>query len=450
MAFRYINIIFSVVMCLLHVSMSHAAQEKDNIEDLFYKNSLFHYYGGDYISALTKTLINSERQNNAALETRNNLLLGGIYLAYGLDYDAKSIFDNLKDNDLDEETKNIIWFYLGRDFYENFDYENSEASLENITINFTKKHTEDKINLLSNVYVYNNKLNKLNNLLVNNKLPENTVNYIKFNLGVGYLRNSDNNKGRQYLSDVGKIKPLNLEQSSIRDKAKLHLAMLAFKQKDYKSTIAHAQDINANGIFSENAIYLSALAYSISGNSKKAFSLLSNLKGRKSNNVYKYYSLLLISRILEKNNSYKEALSMLNNGVNAIESEKKELDGLLAKIKDDFFLVDIGRDKSGEIVTTKEKYRDLIGRLKFNREFSGLYNHYVDLLRLQKTINHWGNQIPEFYIMLKERDIYFKEKKKTIATTKYHAMKKKYKNKLQHIDSIFNKVEMILDIYLKK
>lgn len=441
MAVRYIYIILSLVIFVLQANISHAAQKQEaNIGDLFYKNSLFHYYSGDYISALTKTIINDKKYNSAELNTKNKLLLGGIYLAYGLDYDAKSIFESLNNNELDEEIRNIIWFYIGRDFYNNFDYTNSESSLEKISNNISEKNNIDRINILSNVYVYNNNLSKLESLLTQNTLPLDANNYLKFNLGIGHLRNNNIDKGKQYLTDVASTKPFNVEQSSIRDKAKLHLANLAFKDKDYKTSIKYIDEMDAHGLFSESAIYLSALSHSITGNTKKAFSLLNTLKAKKSKNIYKYYSALLIARILEQNGNLEEALQVLNDGVSTIKIEKEELDSLLDKLRHNFFLTDLSRDKTGEIIVTNQQYKNLVNDLVFSRDFSGLYNHYIDLLHLQKTIRHWNNQIPEFYIMLKERDSHFKEKKSMLFTTQYHTRKKEYLTKTQSLESLLNDI----------
>lgn len=443
MAVRCIYILFLLaVVIIFPADITYAAESKktNNTSELFYKNSLFHYYSGDYISALTKTLINDKSFNDALFSNKNKLLLGGIYLAYGLDYDAKSIFESLDNSDIDEETRNIIWFYIGRDFYNNFDYVNSEESLEKITENISKKNFNDKVNILSNVYVYNNNLGKLESFLKKNTSGKDTANYIKFNLGIGHLRNNNINKAKQYFLDVANIKPENIVQTSLRDKAKLHLANIAFKDKDYKASIKYINEMDANGIFSESAIYLSALSHSISGNSKKAYSLLNALKARQSKNIYKYYSILLISRILEQNGSLEEALQVLNNGVENIKNEKDELDILLKKIRKNFFLTNISKDKSGEIIVTNDEYRDLVSDLVFNREFSGLYHHYIDLIDLQKTIKHWNNQIPEFYTMLKERDSYFKKKKKLVSVDQYHKRKQEYSRKYQSLESGLNDI----------
>ena len=55
--------LFGVVFsCSTQLSV---AEEKNNnksqLEDLLYKNTLYHYYSGDYISALTRILVNEKR-----------------------------------------------------------------------------------------------------------------------------------------------------------------------------------------------------------------------------------------------------------------------------------------------------------------------------------------------------------------------------------------------------
>lgn len=430
MFYRYILIIFCIIVGVSQTRELFADVKDKNISELLYKNSLFHYYSGDYITALTKTLINEQQSKIDKHQTKNKLLLGGIYLAYGLDYDAKHIFETMHNSAIDEETRNIIWFYIGRDLYHNFDYENAETSLEKMSQNISRKNKLDKENILSNVYVHNNNVDDLSKLLASKNQSDESSDYLRFNLGIAYLRNNSPDMGKKYLLEVANIKPTNFEQASLRDKAKLHLANIAFKDKDYKSTIKYTDEINANGLYSESAIYLSALSYSIIGNTKKAYSLLTALKLKDSKNIYKYYSILLIARILEQNGELDEALQVLNNGVQTIKSEKDELNVLLTQIRNDFFLTDLAKNKNGEIIVTNEKYEELVNDLTFNKEFSGLYNHYIDLIDLTKTTRHWNTQIPEYYIMLKERDNFFKTKKTTISISQYQDKKSRYQTEL--------------------
>jgi hypothetical protein len=431
---------------MLLSSLPAEENKHDDTNELFYKNTLFHYYSGDYITALSKAMINNEKYNNSTLEPRNKLLLGGIYLAYGLNYDAKTIFENINTDSLDEELRNIIWFYIGRDFYRNFDYNNSAAALERISEQFPRTRKLEKTNILSNVYVHNNNLVKLERMLENSNPDSANYQYILFNLAIAHLKQNNPEKGKKYLIKLTEDKPENIEQASIADKARLHLANLHFKNEDYKSTIKYIDDMNADGLFAESAIYLSALAHSMSGNSKRAFSLLNKLKTRESKDIYQFYSILLIARILEQNGNLEDSLKVLNDGVVSIQHTKKELDELIKKIRSQLFFDNFRKDENGEITIVSPQYKYLLAELSFNRDFSGLYNHYIDLLNLRETVNHWKNQIPEFYIMLKERDKHFKQKKKAISTTKYSDIRNDYAEKLGKLEIKFNKINATHDV----
>lgn len=423
-------------------------QPVSQLEDLLYKNTLYHYYSGDYISALTRILVNEKRLLANTEADRTKILQGGIYLAYGLDYDAKRIFEVLNTESLDEELRNVIWFYLGKDFYNNFDYANAGDSLERITKDASYNNKQEKYNILSNSYVYTNQIEKLENLLSKGHFDDDDKTYVKFNLAIAYLKNKQNQKGTKLLREISDKKIKNVMHSTISDKAKLHLANMSFNDKKYKEAIKYINEMDAKGLYSDGAIYLSALSHSILGNTRKAYSLLSTLKARESRNIYKYYSVLLIARILEQNGDYVEALNILNNGLSSISISKQELNDLLDKIRKDFFLSDLSMTKDGEIVVTNKNYKKLVDELVFSKSFASSYNNYIDLLALRKTINHWERQIPQLSIMLKERDRYFKEKKSKVSTTQFIKNKNTFSDRLVKLKAQFSEVNKHQDATL--
>lgn len=448
---RYVAIFGVVYICNPAVTCAEeeAKQtDKTQLEELLYKNTLFHYYSGDYISALTKILINEKRLLANVEADRTKVLQGGIYLAYGLDYDAKRIFEYMNTETLDEELRNVIWFYLGKDFYNNFDYLNAADSLEKITKDASYNSRREKYNILSNSYVYTNSVNKLEALLAKATLNDNDRQYMKFNLAIAYLKNNQEQKGKDLLAELSGEKIKNVEQSTIADKSKLHLANLSFKEKNYQQAIKYIDEMDANGLYSDSAIYLSALSHSISGNTKKAYSLLTALKSRESKNIYNYYSVLLIARILEQNGNFEQALNILNDGLSKISSEKEELDSLLNKIRKDFFLTDLSKTKDGEIIVTNKDYKKLVDELVFSKDFANHYDNYIDLVELKKTIRHWQNQIPQLSIMLKERDIYFRKKKETVSVVQFKKQKDDFLQRLSKLRGKYVTVENTNNINL--
>ncbi|MEJ2649124.1 MAG: hypothetical protein P8016_12045, partial [Sedimentisphaerales bacterium] len=450
---RLLNNVYLFIFAIFVASSAavYAKEEKNtesNIEDLFYKNTLYHYYSGDYISALTRILVNEKRSLVDTDKDRTKILQGGIYLAYGLDYDAKKIFEFLNTESLDEELKNVIWFYLGRDFYDNFDYKNAAESLERITKDASYSNKLEKFNILSNSYVYTSQISKLENLLNNENIDEKDKVYIKFNLSIAYLRNNQPLKGKKLLDEISDLKVKNVIQSTISDKAKLHLANIAFNNKKYKESIDYINEMNANGLYSDNAIYLSALSHSIIGNTRKAYSLLNTLKVREERSIYKYYSVLLIARILEKNGNFQQALNVLNDGLRSISISKQELHALLEKIRKDFFLTGLSKTKDGDIIVANKEYKKLVDELIFSKRFASHYNNYIDLLKLRKNINYWKTQIPQLRIMLGERDRHFKEKRSKVSTTKFIRSKADYTERLAHLKSQYSLVQKKEDAHL--
>ena len=121
--------------------------------------------------------------------------------------------------------------------------------------------------------------------------------------------------------------------------------------------------------------------------------------------------------------------------------DARRLDELLEKIRRDFFLTDLSKTKDGDIVITNPEYKKLVDELVFSKDFANHYNNYIDLVSLKKTIVHWQNQVPQLSIMLKERDIYFKEKKAKVSVSQFKTQHGSFQQRINNLQTKFNEVE---------
>ena len=110
---RYTQSIISLSKTLLLLLVmngyAHAETEIEHeVEDLPYGLSLFHFYQEKYFSAITDLLVAKHYKTLSSQDKNPELLLGGLYLSYGLQHKSAAILSNIinEEDDLELETKN--------------------------------------------------------------------------------------------------------------------------------------------------------------------------------------------------------------------------------------------------------------------------------------------------------------------------------------------------------
>src|SRR3990172_4356608 len=114
---------FTAALCLFALAAGGAhggphRGESREIKDPHYGAVLFHFYQQQYFSAITNQLTSQQFQRIPHHGDEAELLLGGMYLSYGLHSQAGEIFQRLIDAGAPPPVRDRAWFYLAKIRYQ--------------------------------------------------------------------------------------------------------------------------------------------------------------------------------------------------------------------------------------------------------------------------------------------------------------------------------------------
>ena len=176
-----------MLFALWGVNTAQAANIKE-VRDLPYGEVLFYFFQSEYFTALTRLsgAIQEERVDNHKDESE--LLLGGMYLSYGMHTDADAIFRRLLNDNVSESVSNRAWFYLAKILYHRGYLQDSEHALSQVRGRLSGELEGEMQFLSALVLMRQNRYAEAVQVLNDWTGPSKWQAYARYNLGVALVR----------------------------------------------------------------------------------------------------------------------------------------------------------------------------------------------------------------------------------------------------------------------
>ena len=198
------------VMCFC-VSPSLAAnklKEKKSVIDLDYGVALYYFYQEKYFEAARSIMVANELGRMAKQKEDGTVLLGGIYLQYGLHQDAENLFSHLVDKNAPPEVRDQIWFNIGKLRYQKGLQDDAIRALEQIQGSLDSRTMSESNLLLANMLMNRGEYTQASKIL--KEFPRNSVDalFAQYNLGIALFRSGRQIEGAELLA---RLKGLNVD-----------------------------------------------------------------------------------------------------------------------------------------------------------------------------------------------------------------------------------------------
>lgn len=388
----------------------------DYVNNLAYGTSLYNFFQDKYFSAITDLLV-GKHYNRLNTEDKNaELLLGGMYLSYGLPDKASSIFSEL----LDQTSKNTpasvrdrALFHLGRHYYESNILSSAESSLVEIGDTLHSDYDAERIYMLINIMISNSGPENTVDLL--ERIPDDSIwhYYSQYNIGTAYLRANNYEKGIELLDDIGTEQTLNIEHEIIRDKSNIALAFSELARNNPLQANEYFTRVRIDGSQTSNGLLGLGWSWYRQAHYSQALSAWITLSNQQIPSLAKQESLITIPYAYENFGQPDLALEAYDVAITVYNQELTEIHRIIEDIKSGHFVkslkaVSLGTESSnpasiiGNVGVTSNKY---LSPLFLSKDFNTAVKDLQELTFLNYTLDHWEQDIPALRLILEEKRI---------------------------------------------
>jgi hypothetical protein len=416
----YFQRLTTTLLLLLLVSANVAyAEEKNNelapqeVLDLRYGETLFNYFQKKYFSAITNLMVAEVRDPIKVQGEDPKLLLGGLYLAYGMHNAASDLFDQILKSDSLPSTHDRIWYYIAKLRYQKGYLPQAETALLRIKDTLPAEREAERLQMLANIYMAENKNKEAIEVLRKFRGDSEWEAYAKFNLGVALVKSGQLDDGIELLNEVGDLNPAKIshELNALRDKANLALGFAYLRGNRPKDAVTVFQRIRLTGPLSNKALLGLGWAYTSLNEYKQALNPWLELQQRVALDTSVQESMIAIPFVLEKLDKKRLAMSYYDKAIQSYTAEIKRLEGVMQAVQSGELIramhpANLDDETSLPLHTfglpdsvTAPYLHDMMATNDFQESYKNLQN----LMYLRYVLQHWSTQLPSYELMLSER-----------------------------------------------
>jgi len=398
-------------------------RESQQINDLRYGEALYHFYQEQYFTSITNLMVAKHRNPIITQDVDPELLLGGLYLYYGLHQNASNIFSGLIENNTSEEVQDRAWFNIGKMRYQGHLYSGANQALTKVKDTLSDEREAERQNMLANTYLKQKDFSAAYESINQLNAHQDWQIYAKYNMGIALIKSGDNVEGTQLLREISHLKTDDDELKALKDKTNVALGYAYIRQKVPKASTHFLEKVRLKGPLSAKALLGIGWAYQQQNNLEKALIPWMELRDWPVIDTAVQESLLAIPYTLEQMGKNQLALQHYTYAIENYKNELESLKDVLKAVKGGELLFALRPAIITENVLATEYKNKLpesisvpyLHHLLNSVDFQTIHKNYLDLIYLRKNLLNWKNQFSAYYLMLKERSSYYKKQQRSTS-----------------------------------
>lgn len=409
-SFRFLTTHFTMLLGLLGSSVAmSSAPLPAAVEDPYYGVVLYEFYQENYFSAAVNLLTARQLKRLKHHDADSEILLGGLYLSYGLHTEAEEIFKRLIDDGAAPEVRDRAWFFLGKIRYQKQLFKSAEEALARVGDALDESLQEEmrtlKANLLMAQKKYTEAATALQGLIDSD--GDQKANYARFNLGVALIRGGHQKEGADLLRQVAELRSDASDQKALRDKANLALGFSLIKTEPVAAK-EYLRHVRLRGPFSNKALLGLGWAEVELQQYEDALVPWEELATREKIDPAVFEAMLAKGSALERLRAFPQAMQSYNNAITVFEQELDVLNQTVVAVKKGRLWADllaqVSRNEMGwfweaELLpdTPEARYLPMV---MAEHGFHEAIKNLRDLWFLDRNLARWVTEVPALEDML--------------------------------------------------
>lgn len=382
----------------------------EHIENPLVRAAQFDLLLGDPFVALTQ--LQSEQLQGRIKDqpAQLQLVLGGMYLAYGAHHKAAEMFTALGEGDQPQQLRDLAWLRLAQVQHQRGESGKALATLERIVTVLPSQAQQERLLLTSMLLMQQQRfdeaityLRQLGQKSLVQQLSEKSVwaTYGRFNLGVALFLQGNEQEGSKLLEELGATPADTEESRALRDKANLTLAYHYLSKEDPERAQTYFLKTRLQGPMANKALLGLGRVYSLKQQHKKSLVPWLKLVKQDPSDPAVQDGLLAVPYAFGQLDALKQALQYYQQALASFKNEMEQVKQAQASVQSGA-LVDklvrvVGKQEEAEHWSLTELPNTPGGRylwqLFTTNEFQETLNNYARIRLSLGHLEQWSSEI---------------------------------------------------------
>ena len=320
------------------------------LEDPAVRDALFDSYQGQHFSAITRLQSAQKSGRIKGNPERANLVLGGLYLAYGFHQEAANIFEAFLSTDQPQEVRDEAWFYLAKTQYQRGRYEEALGALYKIRGDLGISLQPERYLIEAAIYMQQGRLDQAVDVL--NKVDQRTSwgAYGRYNLAIAMYRLGRAQEAESVLNSVGTMSVNDQEMQDLKDKANLMLGYASLEAGATDKAKSYFKRLKLNGMHSNQGLLGLGRAYSAQNEHEKSLIPWLKLIERDPSDPAVQDALMAVPYAFGQLEAYKQSLEYYEKAMRLFQEEINNINTAAEAISGGKLVEGLIRAQTGESV----------------------------------------------------------------------------------------------------
>jgi hypothetical protein len=428
----------AVLLWLLSIQPLQAkAVGEGEVANLAYGEVLYQFYQERYFDAIVHLTAALQKAPMAEQGSDAELLLGGLYLSYGMHDEAERILNQLLLEEGNEALHDRIHFYLAKSRYRRGLLPAAERSLTQIKDQLPIAQQQEQ-QLIYGQLLLDQSRDKEAVVLLSNLQGDSTLaRYGQYNLAIAQLRLGDVGSGQTLLQHLGRMEVSSDELAMLRDQANLTIGSWLLQQGDLDQAKGYLNLIRINNMLSNDAILAAGWGYAEQEDYPEALAHWIALSQRSTAEPVVQDALLAIPYAFLQLNAKPQAIEHYNSAIAIYQHEMVEVAAAQTDVQSDAFT---NRYLLNSDAESKEIINAYLQPLVISHPFQTALQSLRDLQAIEQNLTHWSSELGTFDTMLAAREQNYEEKlpllERSTAIEQFQKLRQQQQQQRQYLTQI--------------